>query len=170
MDSSPPGSSVHGLLQAKIPEWVAIPFPRASSWPRGRIWVFCIAGRFFTIWTTRKAPNNLKKKIQISRHSRMSDLHPSCCHSFTSLLRGPCGWARQPSYSSHLSPSPASSPSGKQRRQVLSPTPPALNSRLNDSIKRQIFPGWFIKKKPKCRLFRRIYLKHKNKEKFKVKE
>ena len=44
------GSFVHGILQARILEWVAIPFSRGSPQPRDRIWVFCIAGRFFTIW------------------------------------------------------------------------------------------------------------------------
>ena len=46
----PPGSSVHGILQARILEWVVIPFSRGSSWPRGWIQVSYIAGRFFTIW------------------------------------------------------------------------------------------------------------------------
>ena len=54
MDYSPPGSSVHGILQAGILEWVAIPFSRASSWPRDRTQLSCIAGRFFTIWATRE--------------------------------------------------------------------------------------------------------------------
>ena len=49
-----PGSSVHGILQAKILEWVVIPFSRESSWPRDRIWVSCIAGRYFTNWATRE--------------------------------------------------------------------------------------------------------------------
>ena len=44
----PPGSSVHGILQARILEWVAMPFSRASSRPRNQTQVFCIAGRFFT--------------------------------------------------------------------------------------------------------------------------
>ena len=48
-DCSPPGSSVHGILQAKILEWVAIPFSRGSSRPRNWIWVSFIAGRFFTV-------------------------------------------------------------------------------------------------------------------------
>ena len=61
MDYSPPGFSVHGLLQARILEWVAISSSRGSSWPRDQTWVFCIAGRFFTIWTTRKAPISLYK-------------------------------------------------------------------------------------------------------------
>ena len=58
MDCSPPGSSVHGILQARILEWVAIPLSRGSSWPRDQIQVFLIAGRFFTIWATREAPDN----------------------------------------------------------------------------------------------------------------
>ena len=49
MDYSPGGSSVHGILQARILEWVAIPFSRGSSRPRDRTRVSCIAGRFFTI-------------------------------------------------------------------------------------------------------------------------
>ena len=55
MDCSPPGFSVHGILQAIILECVAIPFPRKSSWPRDQIQVSCIAGRFFNIWATREA-------------------------------------------------------------------------------------------------------------------
>ena len=52
MDYSQPGSSVCGILQAKILEWVAIPFSRGSTWSR----VSCFAGRFFAIWATREAP------------------------------------------------------------------------------------------------------------------
>ena len=48
MDCSPPGSSVHGILQARILEWIAISFSRGSSRPGNRIQVSCIAGRFFT--------------------------------------------------------------------------------------------------------------------------
>ena len=51
----PPGSSVHGILQARILEWVAIPFSRGSSQCRGWTWVSCIAGRFFIIWDTGEA-------------------------------------------------------------------------------------------------------------------
>ena len=50
MDCSPPGSSVHEILQARILEWIAIPLSRESSWLRDRTWVSHIAGRFFTIW------------------------------------------------------------------------------------------------------------------------
>ena len=49
-DHSPPGFSVHGILQARIPEWVAISFSRGSSQPRDQAQVFCTAGRFFMDW------------------------------------------------------------------------------------------------------------------------
>ena len=55
MDCSLPGSSVHGILQIRILEWIAILFSRGSSWPRDRTQVSYIAGRFLTIWTTREA-------------------------------------------------------------------------------------------------------------------
>ena len=44
-DCSPPGSSVHGIFQSKILEWVAISFSMGSSQPRDRTWVSCIAGQ-----------------------------------------------------------------------------------------------------------------------------
>ena len=47
--------TVHGILQAKIVEWVAIPFSRGSLQPRDRTQVSHIAGRFFTNWATREA-------------------------------------------------------------------------------------------------------------------
>ena len=46
---SPPGSSIHGLFQARILEQVGIPFSGESSQPRDQTLVSCIAGRFFTI-------------------------------------------------------------------------------------------------------------------------
>ena len=55
MDCSLPETSVHGILQARILEWVAIPFSRGSSWPRDWTQVSSIAGGFFTIWATREA-------------------------------------------------------------------------------------------------------------------
>ena len=55
MDDSLPGPSVHGILQARKLEWVAIPFSRGFSQPRDQIWVSCIAGRFFTVWAINEA-------------------------------------------------------------------------------------------------------------------
>ena len=54
MDSSPPGSSVHGILQARILEWVAIPFSRGSCQPRDQTQVSCITNRFFIVRATGK--------------------------------------------------------------------------------------------------------------------
>ena len=55
VDNSPPGSSAHGILQARILEWAAFPFSRGSSQPRDWTRVSRIAGRRFTIWATREA-------------------------------------------------------------------------------------------------------------------
>ena len=54
---NPMNSTVHGILQASILEWVAIPFSSGSSQPRNRTRVSCIAGRFFTSRATREAHN-----------------------------------------------------------------------------------------------------------------
>ena len=48
-------STVHGILQARILEWVAFPFSRGSFQPKDQIQVSYIAGRFFTSWATREA-------------------------------------------------------------------------------------------------------------------
>ena len=55
MDCSLPGSSVHGIFQARVLEWVAISFSRGSSRPRDGTQGLRIAGRRFTIWATREA-------------------------------------------------------------------------------------------------------------------
>ena len=55
MDCSLPGSSVHGIFQARVLEWVAISFSKGSSWPRDWTQISRIAGRHFTIWATREA-------------------------------------------------------------------------------------------------------------------
>ena len=55
MDCSPPGSSVHWIVQARILEWVAIPFSGGSFRPRDRTEVSRTAGRFFTFWATGEA-------------------------------------------------------------------------------------------------------------------
>ena len=65
MDCSPPGSSVTGIiLQARILEWVAIPFSRGSSQPRDQTRVFCIMGRFFTTWATSSLVKQTLKSSQ----------------------------------------------------------------------------------------------------------
>ena len=63
MGCSPPGSFVHGILQANILEWVAILFSREPSQPRGQTQVSWIASRFSTMWATREA-----REVQTIRH------------------------------------------------------------------------------------------------------
>ena len=58
VDYGLPGSSVHGIFQARILEWVAISFSRRSSWPRNWTRVSHIVGRCFTIWATGKPKNS----------------------------------------------------------------------------------------------------------------
>ena len=55
MDYSPPGSSVRGIFQTRILEWVANLSSRGFSWPKGQTWISHFAGWFFTIWATREA-------------------------------------------------------------------------------------------------------------------
>ena len=64
VDCRPPSSSVHGILQARILEWVAISFSRGSSQPRDRTQVSHIAGRLFNLCKPGK-PRDLLKDVII---------------------------------------------------------------------------------------------------------
>ena len=58
LDCGLPGSSIHGIFQTRIPQWLAISFSGGSSWPRDRTCISCvswIAGRFFIYWATGEA-------------------------------------------------------------------------------------------------------------------
>ena len=57
VDCSLPVSSIHGILQARILEWVAISFSRGSSQPRDQTQVSCTAGRRFTLWAIKELSN-----------------------------------------------------------------------------------------------------------------
>ena len=81
MDCSPPGSSVHGILQERLVQWVAIPFSKGSSWPRDQTQVSCIAGRFFTIWTTREASEGRASNSPFKIFFRF------CCNQFSSVAQ-----------------------------------------------------------------------------------
>ena len=61
MDCGLPGSSVHGIFQARMLEWVAIYFSRGASWPRDQTWVSRMVDRCFTVWATREASFTLDK-------------------------------------------------------------------------------------------------------------
>ena len=89
MDCSPPGSSVHGILQARILEWVAIPFSRRSSQPRDQTRVSCI-GRW----------------VLYQQFLSLLGEEPLCCQwqhgpgfPGTGPLKGHAGWRVCPFYS-----------------------------------------------------------------------
>ena len=71
MDCSPPGSSVHDILQARILDWVAISFSRGSSSPRGQTHISCIVGRFFIAEPSRKPvmPTASNSQALLTTHS-----------------------------------------------------------------------------------------------------
>ena len=73
MDCSSPASSVHGVSQARILQWVAISFFRGSSWSRAWTQVSCIAGGSFTVWTTIWAI------IHVSMWIHVNINHDKCC-------------------------------------------------------------------------------------------
>ena len=91
MDYSPPGSSVHGILQARILEWIAIPFSRESSWLRDGNQVCHIAGRFFTTLVPREALwhrepcsvfcNDLNEKMRICKRRDTCICLPALCYT-----------------------------------------------------------------------------------------
>ena len=70
MDCSPPGSSIQTILQARILEWIAIPFSRGSPWARDQTRVSCIAGRFFTVWVTREAQYETAEYLRVKNTDR----------------------------------------------------------------------------------------------------
>ena len=68
MDCSPPGSSVHEILQARILEWFAMPFSRGSSWPRDRTCISCVSciGRQILYhWRHRGSPRSHPSAFQL---------------------------------------------------------------------------------------------------------
>ena len=70
MDCSLPGSSVHGIFQAIVLEWIAISFSRGTSQPRDRTRVSHIVDRHFTVWATREViASKLKKLEKVKKES-----------------------------------------------------------------------------------------------------
>ena len=73
MGCSLPRSSIHGIFQARVLEWIAISFSRGSSRPRDRTRVSCIVGRRFTIWATREVQHNenpVQPKIKTNKQQK----------------------------------------------------------------------------------------------------
>ena len=93
MDCSPPGSSVHGILLARILEWVATPFSRGSSQPRDQAQVSYIAGKVFTICATREVSYlSHVHKLYTTQHCINISLYIifikllTCSHNFKTFL------------------------------------------------------------------------------------
>ena len=76
MDCNPPSSSICGILQARIQEWVAISFSRGSSWPRDPTQVSRI-GRYFKLWATREATHIYTQFSSVAQLSDSLQLHES---------------------------------------------------------------------------------------------
>ena len=102
---SPPGFSIHGILQARILEWTAISFSRGSFFPRDQTWVSCIAGRFFTIWAAREAQpvnissTNKKHFIRTSWHEALNIWFLPHRSNFPDVGMGtPWVWIRRSDY------------------------------------------------------------------------
>ena len=91
MDCNPPGSSVKGILQAKILEWVAMPSSRGSSLPRDwthNSYVSCIAHRFFTHWTTWEALIYfVQDKINMSSSDRLASFTPTIVSEILQVIQ-----------------------------------------------------------------------------------
>ena len=94
MDCSLPGSSVHGIFQARVLERVAISFSRGSSWPMDGTQVSYIVGRHFIIWATREvskgsriweAPGKESEDSSRGSHSEWTD-SVSLCRMWEDLV------------------------------------------------------------------------------------
>ena len=97
MDGSLPGSSVHGIFQARVLEWVAISFSRGSSRHRDRTRVSSLVGRRFTVWATREVHSkrnswNYPKNCKMgrSKFKGKKKLSPGLWNHFSSLLLSGC--------------------------------------------------------------------------------
>ena len=105
MDCNPLGSSVQGILQAKILEWVAMPSSRGSSWPRDwthNSYVSCIARRFFTHWTTWEALIYfIQDKINMSTSDRLASFIPTIVSEILQVIQVQWTGEKKASRSAH---------------------------------------------------------------------
>ena len=97
MDCSLPGSSVHGIFQAIVLEWIAISFSRGSSRPRDRTRVSHIVDRCFTIWATKevKVPCNFppnSHKLHADRSLRAYPQEPAGLLSVQDSIPSSISW------------------------------------------------------------------------------
>ena len=100
MDCSLAGSSVHGIFQARVLEWVAVSFSRGSFWPRDRTRVSHIVGRRFTIWATREVLGDTQE-VSFQR-GKCTPQSPSAVWSLIFRLPSLTIWWRSRSKEEHL--------------------------------------------------------------------
>ena len=93
MDCSPPGSSVHWILQARIVEQVAILFSRGSSWPRDQTQISHTAGRVFTIWANREAHKSTPFENICSPYEVRKVIQEGLLAFWVTACRRPWTWA-----------------------------------------------------------------------------
>ena len=117
-------SSIYGIFQARVLEWVAISFSRGSSWPRDRTQVSCTVGRRFTVWATREAHQH---SVQFSC-SVLSDYLPP--HE-RQQARPPCP---SPTPRVHSNSHPSSPWCHPAISSLSSPSLPALNPSQHQSL------------------------------------
>ena len=87
MDCGPSGSSVHGILQARILEGVSILFSRGSSRPRDWTQVSCFAGNFFTVWATREGVKRWGSPLELSFLFYWNIIGLQCCVNLCSIAK-----------------------------------------------------------------------------------
>ena len=102
MDCSPPGSSVHGISQARLLDWVAISFSRRSFRPRDQTHIFWIGRQIFYHWATREV--HIEVLLLLSRFSNVR----LCATPWTAAHQAPqsLGCSRQEHWSGLPFPSP----------------------------------------------------------------
>ena len=104
MDCSLTGSSIHGIFQARILEWVAIPFSRGSSWPRKWTRRFsCLAGRIFTTWTKQQFSSGSLASLKVNVSQSLGFPNPGLA-SLASLRPGGLAGPRMPEFLSPVFP------------------------------------------------------------------
>ena len=93
MGCSPPSSSVHGIFQARILEWVVMPSFRGSSWPRDQTCISCIGTQVLYHWDSREVQTGVLLLLLLSRFSRVR----LCATPWASAHQAPLsmGFSRQ---------------------------------------------------------------------------
>ena len=130
MDYSLPGSSIHGIFQARILEWIAISLPRVSSWTRDGSWISRIAGKTIYHLSHQGSPClSMKLKVKLLSHIWLF------ATPWTIAYQAPpsMGFSRQEYWSGLPFPSPGESSRPRDRTRV-SRTPGRRFNRWDNSI------------------------------------